>query len=112
MYVPVAPPSASPAALDLGSRITRTIEEYKQLHPELGSRDIWMAIRIAAQSTGARRVNPAVPFAIGLLMAGWIAFMLIRDKGGAGAAGATPFVAIAIISILAVFLVMLLIRRQ
>lgn len=112
MFVPVVPPQASPAALDLGNRIVRSIEEYRQLHPELSARDIYMALRIARQSTGAQRVNPAALALIGLLFAGWIAIVLVRDKAGPRGAESMPFIVVAIAIVLVAFLVLTIIRRQ
>lgn len=83
MFVPVVPPiRTSPRAQELSGRLTATIEEFRQTHPDLKSWEIEAALRRAARDVdGLRRVKFAV--LLGLVALAGVAGLFLTRSGAA-----------------------------
>jgi hypothetical protein len=110
-FIPIVPSSPpSPRAEALGQRLAETIEQFRRQDPELSSRDVEQAARLAlarsgGDSTGSRRpiIAAAVAVLVGLLVA-------LGANGGRCPAQAPVVYVAAAIAVVALILVM--IRRR
>ena len=116
-FVPVIVPphEASPTAVELGRRLSETIDAFSREHTGTSAEDVRDALRIAA-SRGAAGISAraAAPIlAAAVAIAGLLAYFLLArpEPGGAqGAPMAIPYVAVA--AILVSLAVVLLRRRR
>jgi hypothetical protein len=85
MFVPTGSyHHASPAAMELGQKLTDAIRQYQQSHPGVSATEIRGAIRMAEANTCSFPIQRAVMKALtlGAVMLGFVLFARQMDRGG------------------------------
>lgn len=99
IIVPPTSSQASPAAQELGQKITTVIREYQQSHPGLPSADVRQALRIARLNSGTdANLRFIVVITIGLLvLGGFLALFLSSRSDGDGSSFPIMHVLVAVV---------------
>jgi hypothetical protein len=103
IIVPPASSQASPAAQELGQKITTVIREYQQSHPGLPHADVHQALRLAQMNSGVGAGSRSkLAVLVGLLLLGaFLAFSLhSRQDGGSTSSPFMPFLVLVLIVVL------------
>lgn len=113
MFIPV-PTQASPAATELGLKLTNVIREFQQSRSDVTARDVRQALRLAQLSTGPDPMRAvAIPLLVAVVVAGIAVFKLVGE--GSKQPGSSPVMVPMILMVLilgvALMLVITRIRR-
>ncbi len=81
-FVPAVPPPApSPRANELGSRLTETIDRFREDNPSLSPTEIRQAMRLALKGAGTGGAGLAGALLTGCLIFGVLAFLYVSRSG-------------------------------
>ncbi len=83
IIVPPVSPHTSALAIELGRKLTATIQEFQQSHPGMSSTEIQQALKMAESGAGAAGKKSAVLLLLsGLLLAGGFFALYLKRTGG------------------------------
>lgn len=110
-FVPIVPPQPpSPRAEELSQRLAEAIEQFRLQNPDLSSRDVEQAARLALARSGGASAGSRRPL-IAAAVAVFVGLVVALGANGGRCPAQAPVVYVAV-AIVVVALILVMVRRR